>query len=249
MNENLVYGPPALGRRIGAFIVDYVILLFFGLIPFFFCFDYLKDMSVLNMRVFFIYFSVVMAIAVGGILFKDVFGRSLGKLLFGVHIAHSDAADLPVTAGQRILRNVPLLFWPIELIMTFQDPYRMRLGDKWAHTVIAADTRKKAPVALLVTLGAIVFVLFILLITTTAIRNDDSYKTATDFIQSQEEIVSAVGGIEGFGFLPSGSLQYSNSSGIADLKITVIGKDARLTVEVLLTKKPGEEWVVTGYDY
>ena len=239
MNEQLIYGRATLGRRVGAFIVDYVIITMLAFIPVF-SFGGFGDMD------FFDTFPMVMAIAVGGILFKDVFGRSLGKRVFGIRIAHGDAADLRVGAGQRILRNVPLLFWPVELIMTFQDPYHRRLGDKWAHTLIAAEVRKKkVPIMLIAAVGGAVFLLFIIFGVTGIIRSDDSYKTATEFIQSQEEIASAVGGIESFGQLPSGSLRYSNDSG----SITVIGEDATLTVQIYLTKQPGEDWVVQDFRY
>lgn len=244
MNNPLIYGRATLGRRLGAFIVDYVIITLLAFIPIF-VFGGFGDIDFFDTR-----FPLVMVIAVGGILFKDVFGRSLGKLIFGVRIAHGDAADLRVNAGQRILRNIPLLFWPVELIMTFQDPYQRRLGDKWAHTLIAAEVRKKkVPVILIAAVGGAVFLLFILFGVTGIIRSDNSYKTATEFISAQDEIVSAVGGIEGFGQMPSGSLHYSNGKGSADLMITVIGEDATLTVRVYLTKQPGEDWVVRDFDY
>ena len=75
-------------------------------------------------------------------------------------------------------------------------------------------------------------------------RNDSSFDAATSFIQSQEEIVSEVGGIERFGTFPSGSVQYSNGYGSARLRIKVVGEDATVTVEVYMTKKPDEEWLV-----
>ncbi len=243
MNESLIYGRATLGRRVGAFIVDYFIITLLGLSPIFF-FGGFGDIDVFDR------FPLTMAIAVGGILFKDVFGRSLGKLIFGVRIAHGDAADLRVNAGQRILRNVPLMLWPVELIMTFQDPYHRRLGDKWAHTLIAAEVRKKkVPIILIAAVGGAVFLLFIIFSVTGTICSDDSYKAATEFIASQDEIVSAVGGIEGFGQMPSGSLRYSNGNGSANLMITVFGEDATLTVRVYLTKRPGENWVVQDFDY
>ena len=234
MNEHLIYGQPTLGRRVAASMIDNFILTMLGMSPFMF-FSGFGDMNAFNM-----YFTIL----------KDVFGRSLGKLIFGIHITHGDEPDLRVTAGQRILRNVPLFFGPLEAIMTLRDPYNQRLGDKWAHTLIAAETRKrKLPIILIAAVASAVFVLYIFFGVTGIIRSDDSYKTATEFIQSQEEIVTAVGGIERFGQLPSGSLRYSNDSGTADLRITVIGEDATITVKVYLTKQPGEEWVVKDFDY
>lgn len=243
MNNFLVYGQPALGRRIGAFIIDYLIITMLAFIPFLF----LPGFS--GMSSFETNFTILMVIAISGILLKDVFGRSIGKMIFGIHIAHGDAADKRVTAGQRILRNIPMLFWPIELIMTFNDPYNRRLGDKWAHTLIAADARKKTPIMLIAALGGAAFILFIIMGVTNIIRNDDSYKTAAEFIQSQDEIFTAVGGIESFGSFPSGSLHYSSGSGTARLRITVIGEDATVTVNVYLTKAPNEDWVVKDWDW
>jgi uncharacterized RDD family membrane protein YckC len=239
MSENLVYGRLALGRRIGAFIVDYGIIIILAFIPLFFSSGFGDVDS------FFMNFYLIMAVAAGGILFKDVFGRSLGKLIFGIRIAHGDAPDLPVSAGQRILRNIPMFFWPIELIMTFQDPYHRRLGDKWAHTLIAAEVRKKkTPVMLIAVLGGALFFAFVLFGAMNIMRNDSSFDTATAFIQSQEEIVSEVGGIERFGAFPSGSVHYSNGYGTACLRVKVVGEDATVIVEVYLTKEPDGDWVV-----
>lgn len=244
MSEIYVYGRAAIGRRIGAFCVDYAVMLLLAFVPFFFFSGFGDSDS------FFMKFPFVMAVAVGGVLFKDVFGRSLGKLVFGIVIAHGDAPDLPVTAWQRIKRNIPLLFWPVEVIMTFQSPWNRRLGDKWAHTLIAAKVRKKKslPVILTAVLGGALFLSFIIFGAMNIMRNDSSYKAATAFIQSQEEIVSEVGAIERFG-APSGSQNYSNGYGSARYKIRVVGEDDTITVSIYLTKKPDGEWVVEDVDW
>ena len=244
MNENLLTGHPAFGKRIGAFFVDNVIIMLLALPPTFFIPGLEnEDASGLMTRVF-----ITTAIAVGGLLFRDVFGRSLGKLLFGVYIVNADDPEKRVTIGQRIKRNVPLLFWPVELIATRRDPDYWRLGDRWAHTLVAADTRKKVPTMLLAVLGGALMIGFILFTVISTMMNDGSYDAAVEYIESQEEIVSAVGGIERFG-LPSGSIHTSNGYGSARLEIPVIGDDGRMTVEVTLTKEPDEEWVVEEIDW
>lgn len=95
------------------------------------------------------------------------------------------------------------------------------------------------------------FISFGLLFTTIllALKNNEAYKTAITFIKSNEEIVDETGGIEGYGFVPSGSVQISNGYGESIYSIEVKGKDKDIYVEIYLTKKPRQEWIVEEVYY
>ncbi len=70
-----------------------------------------------------------------------------------------------------------------------------------------------------------------------------------NYIESSEEIVDETGGIEGYGFLPSGSVQISNGEGEAVYSISIKGKNEDILVEVYLTKEPRQDWVVQEVYY
>lgn len=76
------------------------------------------------------------------------------------------------------------------------------------------------------------------------IKNDDSYKTAIKYIESQSEISTEVGGIIGYGFFPTGSVQTSNGYGIGQIKINVKGKIKDLQVFIELEKEPNSDWTI-----
>jgi uncharacterized RDD family membrane protein YckC len=243
MNENWVYGKRVIGRRIGAFLIDHVIITLLAMSPFFIAGFGGRD-------TFFTLFPVVMAIGLFGILLKDIFGRSIGKRLFGLYIAHEKGPELPVSAGRRILRNVPLIVWPVEFIIAAGDEKSRRLGDRLAKTRVVMDmSKRKVPAIAIVVSAFIVIFLIIFFSVSLLIRGDGSYKTAVEYIESREEIVNAVGRIEGFGSFPSGSVSYSNGYGTADLRITVIGGKASITVRVRLKKLPDGDWTVGSLDY
>ena len=72
-------------------------------------------------------------------------------------------------------------------------------------------------------------------------KSSDAYKTAITAIESKAEIKAETGGITGYGFMPSGSIQTTNGSGHAELTITVKGAKKDVDVYVALTKQ-NDSW-------
>ena len=73
------------------------------------------------------------------ILFKDSFGRSLGKILLGMTIRNIDNMEQNPTPALLIKRNLMILLFPIEGAVILRDSYARRLADKWWGTVVIDD--------------------------------------------------------------------------------------------------------------
>ena len=70
------------------------------------------------------------------ILCKDALGFNIGKRLFKVKILKQGSLE-DATMKQKIIRNIPLVIWPIEAIILLSSKDGQRLGDKLAHTETA----------------------------------------------------------------------------------------------------------------
>ena len=111
-----------LDRR-SAFLVDglvlFVILLVGSLVfP-------LEKLIVRNLFIGFIYLLVI---------FKDIFkGQSLGKRVYKIIVVSEDGS--PATLKQLIIRNIPLLIWPVEAYK-MKDNVKPRIGDSLAKTKV-----------------------------------------------------------------------------------------------------------------
>lgn len=63
------------------------------------------------------------------LIFKDIFGRSFGKLLFGFGIVE-EGTDLRAPFFRRILRNLPLIVFPLECVAVLISDSNTRIADK-----------------------------------------------------------------------------------------------------------------------
>ena len=73
------------------------------------------------------------------LLFKDISGRSLGKILLGMTIRKIDDLEQPPTLAVLIKRNLMILLFPVEGALILRDSYARRLSDKWWGTVVIDD--------------------------------------------------------------------------------------------------------------
>lgn len=236
-----------LGKRIGAFITDHVIICFVAMVPFFLNFNKIMD----DPFAMFELFSITMTIGILGYLLKDIFrGRSVGKVLFGLYVKdYQNKEDTP-PLYKLILRNLLTFLWPIELIVMLVDKENRRLGDKIGKTqVIGYSGKVIIRVVVVAILAFVLFVSSLFIGITQMIRNDSSYKTAVKYIENQEDIKSVTGKILGYGYFPSGSINISNGHGVAELSIKVKGEKKDILVFVLLEKSVGLEWEIKDVKY
>ena len=70
-------------------------------------------------------------------LSKDLIqGRSLGKRLFNLRVSLVDKDYTCPSAKWLLIRNLPLLFFPIEIFLILRDKYCQRFGDKISGTFV-----------------------------------------------------------------------------------------------------------------
>lgn len=233
--------------RIFAFIIDHFILTLIIVFPFFFIL--MNEELQLVFKFAFIGIWIFLALILYAL--KDSFkGKSIGKHMMGIAVRdENQQGDVP-SISRLFLRNIMLVIWPVEFIILAANDRKQRLGDKIAHTIVVKERKIsvwKVIAAVLMALITTFILIFMIIIL--SLKNSDSYQTAIAYIESSEEITETAGGIEGYGFFPSGSVQTSNGYGEAAYAIEVKGEDKDVYVEVYLTKKPAEEWVVSEAYY
>ena len=130
----------------------------------------------------------------GGIVlvlfFKDIFGRSLGKILLGMTIKKIDDMEQQPTLAVLIKRNLMLLLFPVEGVVILRDSYARRLADKWWGTVVI-DDRNALRGILRILLGNIIlfgFFLIAIISQRSGIEKTAIFQTAEQAIRSHEKL-------------------------------------------------------------
>ena len=137
MNAETITRTATIGRRFGAFIIDHFIISFLVMLPVAWFFD------ISHIDTFFAAFPIIIFAGVAGHVFKDIFGRSIGKCLFELTI--TDANDPQQNPGvwRRIKRNLLIVIWPVEFFVMLNDKRNQRLGDRIASTQVMASNLRK----------------------------------------------------------------------------------------------------------
>jgi len=247
MEKKILGKGPTIVLRIGAFIFDSIIITIISLTPLLINLDKVSDSVVDYLKCF----SLSMLIAFLTFLIKDIFfGRSLGKLLFGLRVRSADDTEMIPPVYQLILRNLLAFLWPVELIWMIADKDGRKLGDRMAGTKVIGYSNKI--ILRVIVICVLIFAFFVSSLTVgilLILKNNASYKTAIEYIENDTEIKNVVGEIEEYGLLPTGSINITNGHGEAFYTIQVKGTSGKITVQVWLTKDPGSDWVVRGRYY
>ena len=236
-----------IGRRIGAFILDQFLITIIAMIPFMIGFSNLVN----DFDYFFTIFPISLGICVIAYLCKDIFGsRSLGKRVFNIYVVeHEDINNRPKIYSL-ILRNVTTFLWFIEFFAMIFDENGRRIGDKLAKTQVVGHQGKFIlKIIMIIVFICALFFSGLFLGITQLIKHDGSYQTAVAYIKTHDEIKAEIGDVQGFGNFPSGSIVYTNASGVADLHIKVVGSQNSIVVNVHAEKEPYSEWVVKDINY
>ena len=120
------------------------------------------------------------------LIVKDVFGRSIGKLLLGMTIRKIDDFSQRPLFIELLKRNLLLLFFPVEGVVLLRDGYARRLADKWWGTVVL-DDQKAMRTILRIFLGNIILFGFFsvaILFQRSGIEKTAAYQTAEQAIRS-----------------------------------------------------------------
>lgn len=250
-----------LGERLFALIIDHIIMTFFGV----------SVMTGIMLNFFTgsgptLPFVTLLAIFMIYMLKDIIGGRSIGKRVFSIGVrCLEDPGEIP-SLGRLILRNFTLLIWPVEFLILLFSTSGRRLGDIIAKTaVVKLDrdidneqavmayhsayknrkpiTRKKQIKTLVIAIVLVVGLLTVIVGgALTILKTSDAYKTAITAIEHNEAILSQTGTIEGYGFVPEGSLSTTNGYGEAEYLITVKGQKNTSKVYVRLSKQPKVNW-------
>jgi len=129
------------------------------------------------------------------LLFKDISGRSLGKILLGMTIRNIDDLELQPTLAVLIKRNLMILLFPVEGVVIFRDSYARRLADKWWGTVVI-DDRNALRGTLRILLGNIIlfgFFSIAIISQRSGIKKTAIFQTAEQAIRSHEKLKPILG--------------------------------------------------------
>ena len=237
-----------IGMRIGAFIIDYFIIVAVLVYPsILFVFSHIQSDPAKARTMF----PVLMLMAFLVYCIKDIInGKSLGKRALGLTIRdNSNTSDIP-SVPKLLLRNILTFVWPIEFLVLVCGAKKTKLGDQIAGTNVYRVS-KKLPVVIIVVPAILTIVIFttsLLIGISSIIKNDDSYKMAVSYIEVSPEVRNIVGNIEGYG-LPNGSLTYSGSHGKAFYSIKVIGSEDTAYVHIKLEKELNKNWKIVQLNY
>jgi len=124
------------------------------------------------------------------LLFKDISGKSLGKILLGMTIRNTDDLELQPTLAVLIKRNLMMLLFPVEGAVILRDSYARRLADKWWGTVVI-DDRNALRGTLRILLGNIIlfgFFSIAIISQRSGIEKTAVFQTAEQAIRSHEKL-------------------------------------------------------------
>ncbi|MCB9733003.1 MAG: RDD family protein [Deltaproteobacteria bacterium] len=80
------------------------------------------------------------------LLFRDAFGRSVGKVVLGLAVVQRRDRQPPATPKQLVVRNLLLVVWPLTLVLEAmvqrRHPLGLRLGDMLAGTEVVQGGRR-----------------------------------------------------------------------------------------------------------
>ncbi|EDP97061.1 hypothetical protein U8527_01925 [Kordia algicida OT-1] len=90
--------------------------------------------------------------------------------------------------------------------------------------------------------------IFFKILITTIIFNSNAFIAAKNYLKKDSELISEIGEIESFSFLPKGSMSIHKDQygtvGNADMTIIIKGKKKYVEKNILLIKKLEEDWTV-----
>ncbi|MEM8907869.1 MAG: RDD family protein [Bacteroidota bacterium] len=231
-------------RRLIAFFIDHVIIMILIISTAFLIIGphFLDENEMDNKPL-----SIILVLVIGLLLYfaKDsIKGMSIGKWIMGIMVRDADHPTQVPSLGRLLIRNLPIIVWPIEFAILASNESKKRFGDRLANTIVIHHQNKPAilpRIAALVLLGLAFFTSTIFFVGA-SMKNSGAYKMATAAIEQNQDIINQTGGIKGYGIIPAGKVSVSKGQGEAQLTIQVLGNEKNVTVNVYLTKAPEGNW-------
>lgn len=181
---------------------------------------------------------------------KDCFkGTSLGKWMLGIRVVDVESGKIP-SVSKSIVRNIFIVIWPVEFFALLFSKDKRRIGDKIANTIVVRERNKSSiKRVLIIILTVIIFLSSFIFLIGSLLKSDQSYQTAIEYIERNEDLLNVTKGIKGYGLMPMGSIEVTNGYGQAGLTISVKGNEKDVKVYIYLEKKPGSDWIVKGFEF
>ena len=234
--------------RLGAFVIDHVLICLTILVP-----GILLTVLMISKGTVMaiLMFPVIIFLFFAAYLLKDcVKGVSIGKYMMGLAVRTEEDPSKTPTFFKLVLRNILTFFWPLECFSAMLSADQRKIGDRLAKTDVYRVHRQIRVKTIIISSFA-AFILFgsITLFGALAVmKGDSSYQEALNYIETSEEINSAIGTVKGYSMIPIGSMSSDGSTGQADYTIKVIGERGTAVVNIQLEKQ-SQDWTVTAFDY
>ena len=235
-------------RRIAAFLIDYFLMSFlvtsFIVVLIYLLFE--DDLSKGDKSAKFL-LTTLIVIAIGFLIYfaKDSCkGMSVGKWIMRIMVRDVNNPEQIPHFGRLFLRNVFIVIWPIEFVVLALSDQKRRLGDIAAKTIVVRntdDSNKNFRIVALISIG-LLFSIFLFFIIVGSMKKSDAYKTAVVEIENNQQLKNEIGEITDYGMFPTGSINYVDGYGEAELEIKVIGTKSTKSVYVYLIKEVDKEW-------
>lgn len=255
------------GERIGSFIIDHFILSFLFIVII------AGALSIYDGGNNFYFVIVFIMIAPLVYALKDeINGRSIGKRVFGIGVRCVENVSAIPSKWRLFLRNITLVILPIEFLIMIFNPEGTRLGDLLAKTIVvkleksesenveAAEiyiaknyarnlvSRKKVlRISLILVLILGISIVSFIGGISSLMKNNGAYKVTIAQIENSSGITSKIGEIEGYGFMPAGSVSTNNGSGEAQFVIKVKGEKGNAKVFSKLYKENNAGWRIIEF--
>lgn len=184
---------------------------------------------------------------------KDSYkGMGLGKLVMGIRVCRSDGAQASPVSG--IIRNIPLLIWPIEALVMVVSSSKRRIGDYAADTQVRRDKRINSSsrwLGLLFILGiywaapSLPDIEFseqgLMDISQLIVKQSHVYELAEEKIRQEHAVVDLIGVIKSINVRNASNVVINNDGGEAEFVLDVTGEHGVLPVMVRF-KRSESEW-------
>jgi tetratricopeptide (TPR) repeat protein/uncharacterized RDD family membrane protein YckC len=225
-------------RRIFAYVIDHYCFASLGALVALVLSFVAWDASLVGVISF-----LLMLILVSLYLLKDIVqGQSLGKYIMGIAVRKTREEYLSPSLKQVVVRNVLLLWMPVELVVWLKQRGRRRFGDQLTRTfVVQKAGNLKVRIACLVALVLTLTVLFAAIVSS-SLRLGEARMVAIATITSATDLKQSLGEELQIQELAQPSVLVNRGYGTASFFFTATGAKGKTNVTVLLTRNPGESW-------
>jgi uncharacterized RDD family membrane protein YckC len=179
-------------------------------------------------------------------------GTSPGKYMMGIAVRHKGNPESVPSVAKLFTRNIPLLIWPVEGVVSAVSSDKRRFGDMMTDSIVLKIGKSKKLLLPLTTFPILMVFLTTLSFNTTtssslAVKKSDAYKAATEYMYNNDFVKAQIGEIQNLGDDADGQIEIKNGYGKATITISVYGKLKDAKAELLLEKTPDYDWQVVEF--